>query len=363
MLTRPTMAAEPQETATAASHATAWRQRWGLHTPETLRLRAQELRASDYIVERLVPARSNGLVLGDSGLGKSPLMYQEAICVAAGLPFLGHMTRQGRVVIADFENGIWDVHELVERISRYLGLPGPPSSENFLVWTLNDSLPHYGQLNHTLLDMLRDVQPALAIIDSLGSYRPEAEEKNSSAIRMLQEFRQLARDYGTTTQGVHHRRKLSRKAEESAGPLESTMSLHRWFQDARGASAFVTGSDIRLGVDEPDLSAVKKDDVALVLRGFGRMRGEIGPLYLARDADENGEPAGYRLLTGPELLFNERQQEALAALPIQFTFAEAKKNYGRADQPTRNWLLRSVSLGLVRRLERGLYEKIYPCSR
>lgn len=183
--------------------ADQWRQQWGLHTPETLRVLAHELSASAYVIKGLLPARSIAILLGDSGLGKSPMMYQAALCVAAGLPFLGCETAKGRVMIADFENGIGEMYELVERISRYLGLPGPPADLNF--WSLNDCEPRFGQPGYSLLDILRDVRPTLAIVDSLGSYDPDAEEKNSSATRMLKDFRLLARDCGTATVLVHHR--------------------------------------------------------------------------------------------------------------------------------------------------------------
>ena len=335
----------------------AWRTGWSIHTPGTLRLRAQELGASVHLIEGLIPARSNVILLGDSGLGKSPLVYQAGISIAAGVPFLGRETTRGRVLIADFENGIGDISELVERISGYLGLPGPP--DDVLLWSLNDCDLRYGQPEHTLLDMLRDVRPALAIIDSLGSYDPDAEEKNSSATKMIQEFRLLARDCGTATTSVHHRRKQSRNKGESTGPLETTILRH-WFQDARGASSLVNGSDIRLGVDEPDQSAAAKDEVSLVLRGFGRMRGEIGPLYLARDRDENGDPLGYRRLIGSELLFNEDQRNALITLSQQFSFKDAKVAYSRADQATANFLHHAANLDLIRKLGRGRYEKVAP---
>jgi AAA domain len=354
-------AAEPQIgsgcVAAEPSSAAIWRKRWGVHTPASLQLRAQEWGSADHLVEGLLPSRSIGLMVGDSGLGKSPLACQLGICVATGLPFLGRKTRKGRVVIADFENGIADLFELIERICRYLGLPGPPSDDDLLIWTLNDCLPEYGHKDNTLLDMLREVRPTLTIVDSLAAYDPQAEERNSDANRMLRGFREVARKSGTAFLGVHHRRKMPRKADESAGPLEGA-KLRQWFQDTRGASALINGSDVRLGVDEPDTSAVQKDDVALVLRGLGRIRGEIGPFFLARDHDENGDPAGYRQLTGPELLFNDEQQKALTALHPQFTFKEAKAAYGRSDQPTRNWLVRSSELGLVRQQGRGSYEKI-----
>jgi AAA domain len=331
------------------------RKRWGLHTPETLRVRAQELGSSGYLINGLLPARSIGLLLGDSGLGKSPLMFQAGICVAAGVPFLGRATKKGCVVIADFENGLGDIHELLDRISGHVGLPEPPA-EDLLLWSLNDCEQGYERSGHTLLDMLRDVRPTLVIIDSLGSYAPEAERENSSATYMLKELRALARDCGTSTLLVHHRRKQPRKSDESAGPLERA-NLRLWFQDSRGASSLVNGVDIRLGVDEPDLSAVGKDEVALVMRGYGRIRGEIGPFYLTREVDEDGDPVGYRRLVGAELLFNDDQQSALGKLARQFTFKEAKQAYGRGDQATSNFLNRSINFQVLRKVARGVYEK------
>jgi KaiC/GvpD/RAD55 family RecA-like ATPase len=316
-----------------------------------------QLGGVDYLIKGLLPARSIALLVGDSGLGKSPLVYQAGLCVAAGVPFLGLDTTKASVVICDFENGIVDILELLDRIAAYLGLAGLP--DNLYVWTLNDCLERYRQSGHTLIDIIDDVKPALAIIDSIGSYLPEAEEKNSAATRMLQEFRSLARDHGTTTLGVHHRRKQSRKPNESAGPIESA-NLRDWFQDARGASTLINGSDYRLGVDEPFLGATDKADLSLVLRGFGRIRGEIGPLYLTRDSDEDGDPIGYRRLRGSELLFNKDQQEALEGLPQGFSFKNAKQAYGRADQATSNWLRRCIDLQLVHKVSRGVYAKTLP---
>ena len=337
------------------SESASWRAKWGVHTPDTLRVRARELGAGDSVIQGLLPVRSIGVLVGHSGLGKSPLIYQAGICVAAGVPFLGRETRRGRVAIFDFENGLADMADLVERISKCLGLTG--ALEGLHLWSLNDCPPRYGQVGYTLLDMLREMKPDLALIDSLSSYSPDAEEKNSAAARMLRDFRQIARECGTASLFVHHRRKQSRKPGESAGPLESA-SLHDWFLDTRGASALINGSDIRLGADEPDISAVQKDGVALVLRGFGRVSGEIGPLYVGRDSDDDGDPLGYRLLTGPELLMNPDQEQAFRHLPAQFTFAHAKGAYGRSDQPTRNWLKRCAGLGIVRQPRRGLYEKV-----
>jgi len=117
---------------------------------------------------------------------------------------------------------------------------------------------------------------------------------------------------------------------------------------------------VRLGVDEPDESAVAKEEVSLVLRGFGRVRGEVGPVYLARDVDDHGDPFGYRRLTGAKLLFDVPRERVLASLQQRFTYKEAKRAYGKGDQATTNFLQRCIALGLMRRPKRGEYEKISP---
>ena len=127
----------------------------------------------------------------------------------------------------------------------------------------------------------------------------------------------------------------------------------------------MNGVDVRLGVDLPgnvaqlaEITGEVKEEVALVLRGFGRVRGEIGPVYLARVYDEDGVAMGYRKLCSAELLFNREQQQALARLSNRFRTGEARTAYHRGDQATSDWLSKCVRLGLVHKVGRGQWEKI-----
>jgi RecA-family ATPase len=108
-----------------------------VRTPEQLKQRAADLGSAQYVIDKLIPSQSLSLCVGDSGLGKSPLLYQAAICVAVGQPFLGLPTMQGPVLYMDSENGIAQVSGLIEQISTYLGLQKPP--EELLLWNLNDA--------------------------------------------------------------------------------------------------------------------------------------------------------------------------------------------------------------------------------
>jgi hypothetical protein len=94
------------------------------------------------------------------------------------------------------------------------------------------------------------------------------------------------------------------------------------------------------------------------VKGFARLRGEFGPLYLARNFDEEGNPLGYRPMTGLELLYNLGQQSAFQRLPDRFAFKEAKAIYERADEATKGFLQKCIRVGILRKPAKGLYEKV-----
>ena len=352
---------------------TQLKRKWAVRTPSDLRQRSAEVGSAHYLIEGLLPVRGLGILIGDSGFGKSPLMYQAALCIAAGVPFLGREVQQGRVLYLDFENSVGQSAEIVSRLARHLGVN--QEQENFLVWNLCDCSPYWNARGYTALDMIREVKPALAIIDSLASYDPELEEKNSNAGKAYRDFRKLSREVGSGIVGIHHPKKASNlPGRDSPEPLE-TANLHRWFDRARGASALIKGCDVRLALDEPsarerklsgdqvdiDPSSHVEDKSALVMRGFGRVRGEIPLTYIARvfDADD-AEPLGYRPLAGVDLLFNEEQEIAYGQLPESIPFKMAKQIYRKGDQATRDFLLKCIrTAGIMRQTGKGQYAKVH----
>lgn len=328
------------------------KRKWSLYSPGELKERCEALGSKRYLIEGLFPERSLGIIVGDSGLGKSPLLYQMALCVAAGIPFLGRAVQQGRVIYLDYENGMGQVTDIVNALARHLGLAEMP--EDLLLWNYNDSpTVQLGQ-------MVREVKPIWTIIDSLGSYQPDIDEKNSNASRAYREFRALMREAGTAITGIHHIKKPSERAGEVPAALEDS-NVRRWFLQARGARALINGSDVRLGVDEPGLLSGtannNREEIALVVRGFGRVVGEIPTTFLARVCDEDGNPLGYKQATGASLLFNDDQIAAYAKLPQMFRFKEAKQAYERRDQATTDFLQKCIALNILRKTPQG-YEKL-----
>jgi hypothetical protein len=110
----------------------------------------------------------------------------------------------------------------------------------------------------------------------------------------------------------------------------------------------VNGSDVRIGIDRPSLGSASRE-IALVLGGFGRFRGNLPTTFLSRVLDEDDEPIGYEKLTGAGLLFNPEQEQAYRNLPPGARFKDAQSIYGKRAQATLDWLKKCIAIGIMRK--------------
>jgi hypothetical protein len=323
-----------------------------VYSPAELAQRVTELNANDFVIQGLIPKQSLSLVVGDSGVGKSPLLYQAAICVAAGVPFLEKPVRQGRVLWMDCENGLGQVNALLETISGFLNLPKVP--DNLRLWNYNDVSKDFGAATTAFVRMLKQHKPDWVIIDTLKTLFEGIESKNDNAIAMYKFMRQLMAELQCTITGVHHPRKKGNDPRFSVPPLETTNDPWGWFQEASGARSLITNTDVRIGIDK----AVTKN-ADLVVRGFERVNGEFPSLLLARVVDEARDaPIGYRLLTGPDVITNPEHRALWNSLPKVFRFKDAKAVYGKADAAVAHALKRFQTGNLLGKREDGQYEKL-----
>jgi AAA domain-containing protein len=296
------------------------------------------------LVAGFIAHRSISMLIGDSGLGKSPLAYQLALCVAGGIPFLGMPTEQGPVIYADFENNLEDGRDMRNGLCKFLGLPQTP--EHFYLWS--PASDPSGGLN--LEATCTDLRPAFCIIDSLRSYDPAFEKADHAGERM-NSLHKAAHRGGAAILAIHHIRKPDQEGTPSLDGEDTV--LMQWLNQASGARAIINQSDSRIGADLPKRG--RGGD--MVFKWFRRTHGEGGPLYLERVFDDENSPVGYRLAIGVELLGNPAQEQAFEKLPQEFRFREAVKIYGRSDDPTSKWPKRCVAVGILEQVARGTYRK------
>jgi AAA domain len=328
----------------------------GLYTPSALDHLVQQERSTDYILEGYISRGSVNIAVGDSGLGKSPLFYQLGLSIAAGKPWLGLQTIKGPVIYFDLENSERDSKSIIDSLTRHLDLGTSPA--NFLTHYGGETLSN----KSGLVTIVKEVRPALVIIDSLRAYRPECEKDNTEAGKLLKGFRALGKTYQTAFLLIHHIRK---PGENGVPPLEETPA-NQWLNQASGARALINQTDFRLAIDSAAGAGrrLKKtnpsvaEEMALILRGHVRVRGQFGPIYVSRAFGPEGQPIGYTKVSTVDLLDNSDQQQALGRLPNRFSFKDAKQFYGRQDQATSDFLDKCIRLDLIRRSGKGQYEKI-----
>jgi hypothetical protein len=135
--------------------------------------------------------------------------------------------------------------------------------------------------------------------------------------------------------------------------LEST-PIMEWLQQASGARALVNQTNARIAFDRPRM----RDDCAFVMKSHVKTKAEGEAVYIERILNEEGEPVGYKRLVGVKLLGNQEQEAAFRRLPEHFAFKVAKQIYERTDDPTSKWLKKCEAAGLVRRIDRGHYQRL-----
>ncbi|MFI5094765.1 MAG: AAA family ATPase [Candidatus Acidiferrales bacterium] len=298
---------------------------------------------TQFVIEGLLPAKSIAIVAGDSTIGKSPLVCQLALCVAANIPFLGMKTNQRRVLYFDLENSLLDCKGMRDAQVLFLGLGKTP--DDFLLVTEPGDLER----------LISVVKPGLVVIDSLRAFRPDVTEKNPVAGEWLKEIRRFARKYNCCFVFIHHLRKP--KSGEQSIALTGEIRVVHWLLEMEGPRAFVNQTDVRVAVAEGD-----GNPSALQVKWSRRVYGDSPLVQLERIYDEYGEPAGYRQLTGADFL-NSRQRDALAKLPdppTEFSFKEARKTLGEGDNRTGEFLAKCKQLELIEKPGKNRYRKLAP---
>ena len=317
--------------------------RLGLFTADELHRRCVEELNKTAVIDGLLNVGSIGILVGDSGLGKTPFVYQLALSVAAGVPFLGMRTSGGPVVYVDCENGIANSQALQATLVRYLGIPRPP---NFF--------PDYEPGIARLARIVTELKPSLVVIDTLRSFDPTAEKDNTSAGQFINKLKAMrGHDGKTSFLLIHHIKKPENGGFLSSSPSLEHGAVMQWLNQACGARALINQTDTRIGVDE-----TSKGDAELVMVAHSRVRGETSPWFLERVRDEALEPVGYRRLTGVVALLGKDAETNFEKLPQTFRFKDAKHIFGKGSQSTSNTLKKFLDLEILQKLKGGEYQKV-----
>jgi len=309
------------------------------------RLEKETKNEEEHMIDGFMKKQSLNVVVGDSGLGKTALAVQLGSCVASGAPFLGRrVVKRGKVLYCDAESGMGDFKNIEHAISTFLGFTEPP--KDFLVWNPYwTPIPAGSRVRDALLDRVYAVRPELVVVDPLRLFWPEALEKGSETSEMIGQLRTASQKTGCSWLLLHHIRKADRG--KTRVTLEDGLEF---FQEAAGAHAIINSTDTRLGLERS--SAPRVD---LNLAGFTRIKGWVGPFRISREHDDDGRPAGYKVMTGVEFL-NDRYRGIYEDLDSEFRFKDVKRADGMSSSSASSFLEQCKANQLIQK-DGQLYKK------
>jgi hypothetical protein len=254
-----------------------------------------------------------------AGRQQVPLLEQLAICVGAGIPFLGLQTRPGKVLFCDAESAGSHFVGYIRSLESFLGVETDEDAITYYMANFQQvAEAPVSDFEVRLAEKAALVQPKLIIVDCLRPFWPEAETKSDIAARVIRNLRALATKLGAAIVIVHHRRKEARLQKGVEAPnLEAN---HReWLNEAAGTRTLINQTDCRLGIDIARGAGADYPEETYCIAGFSKHEGDILPFYFARQYDDNGRPRGYAPAS-PGL--TQDQARIFNALPSPYRFSD-----------------------------------------
>jgi hypothetical protein len=312
---------------------------------EDLCAEAEANKNSIDVIESLVARGTVNINIGDSSIGKTPFLFQEALCVAHDIPFIGQKVTRGRALIIDYENH-GDTVAFLQTLAEFLKLD--KIDPEWLMYLRHQSFD----------DMaweIEDYKPSIVIIDSLRGLDPKAEKENTAAAELITKFQRIAQKNGTAFEIVHHPRKEDRnqKAAERPNLFDLERPVMEWLQESSGALALINQTHTRMGFQKPPKGTFKGTDLGV--RGCVKARGETGLWHIRREYNDLGTPIGYVRVTGEDQLSKD-DQAVLHLIPVgqSMGFSEMLKHVWEDDALAKkkkpyfaDWLKAALAAGCV----------------
>lgn len=167
-------------------------------------LQRAELPPVKFLVEEILPVGTS-LLSAASKIGKSWMVLDLGLCLAAGRSFMGHQTNPCSVLYLALEDSL---HRLQDRMNKVLGGKTPPAQFYFTTEAPKMDNGLFGALDD---HMRQHPDTRLVIIDTLQKVRGQALPREGSYAqdyREMETIKSFMDKRGVSVLFVHHNRKM-----------------------------------------------------------------------------------------------------------------------------------------------------------
>ena len=214
----------------------------------------------------ILPQRGIGDLTATSGVGKSWLLLDAAISIAAGELVWGRfeVPRPGPICYFDEENGPEEICRRLTLLEQARGLSGrdlPIFPFCFLGLKLDDP-----QQLDTLRAILSEYRPVAVFLDSSIRFHGQQENDNSGMAVVTEAMRRLAVDCDTSILAAHHPNKPGQFPRSlvdrgrGAGEIIAGLDTYLFAQQMTDGSIRVDCSKVRRGIPPPPFTLRLDDD-------------------------------------------------------------------------------------------------------
>jgi hypothetical protein len=176
----------------------------------------------DYLIQGIFVERGTGVISADYGGFKSFLALDMGLCVATGRSWMGRATKQGGVVYITPE-GSYQHADRVRAWMRFHNIQQLP--QNFEIIELPVQIGDATQ-RQTLIDELREMNPAFVIFDTVAKCNVGRDENDSATAGLFTDgMEQIARELNSFVLAIHHNNKQGTARGSNALPANVDASV------------------------------------------------------------------------------------------------------------------------------------------
>lgn len=187
------------------------------------------------------------LISGPSKAGKSFLLIELVICLAAGIPWLGFDCRKSRVLYVNLEIDEESLRDRINKVYEAFGI-STESMENITLWNLRGCAIPLDQLAPAIIRRAKRFNCEVIVIDPIYKVITGDENNASEMGAFCNQFDKICRETGAAVIYCHHHSKGAQGAK-------------RAMDRASGSGVFARDPDAQLDMIQLELTDDLKNNV------------------------------------------------------------------------------------------------------